>query len=255
MTPRAKPREAGPAARPLPCAGSRGGRRGGGPMRRVGLSTTQRNPRAIASSAAVDGSSDSRTRGIPASSSLAATLSATASPSRPGMCRSITARSKPSPAAACDVRAAEGFVAGTHGVDRAPPRLELSLQRSAGAGVVVGHQHSQGCEAWQRGWRGLRRHQLEGHDEPEGAAAPRPLVGPDVAAHVVDEPTGDGQAQAGAAVGARGGEVGLGEGVEQRRGVVTDADSRVTHLSAQPHVARLSGRGRGSARPRPRPAR
>ena len=70
--------------------------------------------------------------------------------------------------------------------------------------------------------------------EGERAAPPRLALHTDLAAHQADQPRGDGQAQAGAAVPSRGGAVHLFEGPEDPVQIVgRDADTGVGHHEAE----------------------
>ncbi len=93
-----------------------------------------------------------------------------------------------------------------------------------------------------RGLRGLQRHL-----DPAGGALARLAVHPDATAHQRDQPARDGQAQAGTAVLAAGGGVGLLERLEDARELLgRHADAGVLHLEAQPQALGL-GRQRPHA--------
>src|SRR5580700_10080604 len=78
----------------------------------------------------------------------------------------------------------------------------------------------------------------EAGGEGEGAASARRAVNGDLAAHEGHQPGGDGQAQAGATVLARGRGVLLLEGPEDALLLLLrDADASVAHGEAQPHLA------------------
>src|SRR5215211_6707448 len=80
--------------------------------------------------------------------------------------------------------------------------------------------------------------------EGERAAGARSRLDTDLAAHQLDELARDGQAEAGAAVAARGRRVGLGEGLEQATDrVARDPDAGVADIEA--HVVALAAHAHG----------
>ncbi|MNZ63145.1 hypothetical protein D3C78_812840 [compost metagenome] len=86
-------------------------------------------------------------------------------------------------------------------------------------------QHSRQGDALARGELG---------GEPEAAALAGGAVDPDFAAHQPGQPAGDGEPEAGAAVLAGGGDIGLLEGLEQLLALeLGDADAAVLYLEAQ----------------------
>src|SRR5207247_675599 len=71
----------------------------------------------------------------------------------------------------------------------------------------------------------------------EGAAGPRLAFEPDTPAHQLDQPAADSETEPGAAVLARGAHVGLGERLEDLRGLLFGhADSGVLHRELQLHL-------------------
>jgi hypothetical protein len=126
--------------------------------------------------------------------------------------------------------------AGSDRVDRKPHRAQHLAHHLARRVVVVDHQDASALQI------GLRQPApglvddtpAEPGREPEGRAPPRLAVDPDLAAHQLGQPLGDHQAQAGAAVLARGRTVGLLETLEQQRALLgRDADAGVLDREAQ----------------------
>ena len=98
-------------------------------------------------------------------------------------------------------------------MDHASPRFKPAGQLLALADVLIDDQHmgvGQGGRCQVDG--AIRR--LEWNGEPEFAAQSRGALDTDLTIHGVDQLTGDGQAETGAAELAGGRTIGLGEGVE-----------------------------------------
>ena len=127
----------------------------------------------------------------------------------------------------------QGFLGGFHDAHRGAPVGQQQGDALAQAQVGGDGQHP------LRVVRGLADAHVADHlqqraFEPEGRTLAGFGVDADLAAHQVDDAFADGQAQAGAAVQAGGGSIGLGEGVEQALLLgVADADAGVAHLEAQ----------------------
>ena len=118
---------------------------------------------------------------------------------------------------------AQAPVGQQHGQAQAQPRIGAEQEQAAARGsAVVGRgRHVAG---------GLQQRDLE----PEGGAVAGLGFDADAPAHEVDDALGDRQAQAGAAVEAGGGGVGLAEGLEQARlRTGGDADAGVADFEAQ----------------------
>ena len=133
-----------------------------------------------------------------------------------------------------------GALWGAQGVDR----LGAGLHGVQAQIMVLGHpldalgEHGiagdqQGTPRVAHG-RQIADHLEQGNFEPERSAAPHGGMHADAAVHQVDDALADGQAQPGAAIQARGGRIGLAEGLEQARlqGIV-DADPAVGDLEPQ----------------------
>ena len=111
-------------------------------------------------------------------------------------------------------------------------------QGQAGIGLVVHHQHPHtvGARQWCSGQRGRFGKWKTGREVETGALRGY-AFDPDPSTHEFDDPLGDGQTQAGAAVLAGGGAIGLRELLEQppdlRR---RHADTGVAHAEAQGHA-------------------
>ncbi len=100
--------------------------------------------------------------------------------------------------------------------------------------MVIDEQHAHACQrAWHR--RRLFFHRARQiQRNPEGAALAQFAVDADLPAHQLDEQLADGQAEAGAAILARGRRIGLGEFFKDFRPLVGgQADAGVGHRQAQ----------------------
>ena len=130
------------------------------------------------------------------------------------------------------------FRAGTDHVHMAGHAFEGFLQDFARRRIVVHHQHIEPGQLLGKHLavtRGGADPQPDG--EEERAAHARFAFEPDAAAHHLHKLARDGQAQAGAAVLARGGHVGLGERLEQfRRLLRRHADAGVAHGELELHL-------------------
>src|SRR5437899_1003906 len=115
--------------------------------------------------------------------------------------------------------------------------ISLSSTRRIRArrGVVVDHEHAEPREAFgDDPARGPGGAQLEPGGEGERAARPGLALQPDASAHQLDEPPRDREPEPGAAVLARGGHVGLGEGLEEAGRLLSGhADPGVAHGELQ----------------------
>ncbi len=133
--------------------------------------------------------------------------------------------------------AAMRFLAGRDGVHAGDDVAQRLLQNFARGGVVVHDEHAQLREFFRNNFSGAGG----GADaEPDGeikrAADARLAFEPDAPAHQLDQPAADREAQAGAAVLARGGHVGLRERLEQfRRLLLRHADAGVAHGELELH--------------------
>ena len=113
-----------------------------------------------------------------------------------------------------------------------PQHGRLDLQ---GLRVIVHHQHAAVAqvEFGQQALHGSRRAHAQPGTEPEPAAPAQGAVHADLTAHQLGQSARNGQPQPGAAVFARGGTVGLLEGLEQPRLLFgRQADAGVLHLEA-----------------------
>ncbi len=116
--------------------------------------------------------------------------------------------------------------------------LKRLLQDLARGGIVVHDQHAEPRELLRNDPSRARR---RAHAEPDREEERGPDAGlalePDAAAHQLDQPAADRQPEAGAAVLARGGHVGLRERLEQlRRLLRRHADARVAHRELELHL-------------------
>ena len=129
----------------------------------------------------------------------------------------------------------DGFGAGGDHVDAAHDGPQWLLQDLAGGGVVVDHEHAETREAFgDDPAGGPGGAQLEPGGEGERAARAGLALQPDAPAHQLDEPPRDREPEPGAAVLARGGHVGLGEGLEEAGRLLSGhADPGVAHGELQ----------------------
>ena len=116
--------------------------------------------------------------------------------------------------------------------------LKRLLQDLARGGVVVHDQHAELGELLGNDLaRARRRADAEPDGEVERAADARFALEPDAPAHQLDQPAADREAEARAAVLARGGHVGLRERLEQlRRLLRRHADAGVAHGELELHL-------------------
>lgn len=181
--------------------------------------------------------------GVPAVALSAANAVARSNPLMPGMCTSLTTRSKRSPGGGRDAGCLERRGTGIGYVAVDPPSGEVPAEHDAVGGVVV---DLEGLDAPQpaRRARGLRVDSRtcpgERQRHPEAAAGAQPALEPALPAHEFDQLTGDGQAHPGATVPTAVRRVGLAEGLEDLgcdlRG---DTDARVVDLES--HCRRSLG--------------
>ena len=163
--------------------------------------------------------------------------SARVKPSMPGMWASSSTSGNGFAAAAACPRAASAASPPSTASGRIPQLPQHLFEDAAVGGVVIDHEHRQVVQPFRLrrrrpGHRAVR--QAEAGREVEGAALADRALDPDPAAHHLHQLRGDGQAQAGAAVLARGGGVGLGEGLEDQPLLFgRDADAGVAHLEMQ----------------------
>ncbi len=132
----------------------------------------------------------------------------------------------------------DGFLAGRDRVHAAGQGAERFLQDLARGGVVIHDQHAELRQFFGNQFaRTFRLADSEPDGEEERAADARLAFQPDASAHQLDQPPADGEAEARAAVLARGGHVGLGERLEQlRRLLLGHADAGVAHGKLELHL-------------------
>ncbi|MNU80360.1 hypothetical protein D3C71_699910 [compost metagenome] len=142
---------------------------------------------------------------------------------------------------ACQVRGAcqvHGLRPRTGQRDRKTHAGQQLGQDLPGLFAVVHHQHAAATQVgFRQQWPLHGRAQTQSRCEPEGAALAWRAVHAHLAAHQAGQFLGNRQAQAGAAVLARGGGVGLLERAKQARLLFFgQADARVLHFKAQQHA-------------------
>ena len=148
--------------------------------------------------------------------------------------------------ASCRLDGGDGLLARGDGIDRLSDAAEQRPARISRAAALSSTTRTRSVCKRARvrpAESAARRAHPEPDREVERAADARLALDPDLAAHQLDQPAADRQAQAGAAVLARRGHVGLGERLEQlRRLLRRHADAGVAHRELELAPSRRSAR-------------